>query len=55
MICPACEADRELASSGLCYTCTREAAAGRLSPPEDMPEPEWTPQPVSSLKQQEMF
>lgn len=31
MICPTCHADRDLEPSGLCFTCEREAAAGRLS------------------------
>ena len=31
MICPTCHADRTLEPSGLCITCDREAAAGRIS------------------------
>jgi len=30
MICPTCHADRTLEPSGLCITCDREAAAGRI-------------------------
>ena len=29
--CPTCHADRTLEPSGLCITCGREAAAGRIS------------------------